>query len=214
MAENWKENIYERDEALDMMYLSDFAGGWRDMFATQPFETPYGCQADAFTINHTGGTVAIETKSRKGEFNGFTYKGYDDIYIEDGKYRYLLSLWTNYGVPALFINFFNDGQDALVYNIPALMKDRMKYYPKGWYNPDTGRWEARYGIPITDGIWYRKAKEGWVRVHNAENQMKMGYASECHGENIAYLLSNVIRMNNWKKLIDAYDAGRQKSRES
>ena len=65
MAENWKENIYERDEALDMMYLSDFAGGWRDMFSTPPFETPYGCQADAFTINHTGGTVAIETKSRK-----------------------------------------------------------------------------------------------------------------------------------------------------
>ena len=37
MAENWKENIYERDEALDMMYLSDFAGGWRDMFSTPPF---------------------------------------------------------------------------------------------------------------------------------------------------------------------------------
>lgn len=215
MPENWKDNIYEKEEKVDMALLTDFAKDWPEMFYVTPIETPYGKQVDAMTVNHTGGTVAIETKLRKKyKFDGERYGKYGDIYIEPGKYRFMMGLWTAYNVAPLFINFFNDGNDAVVFILPALMRDRFRHYQKGFYNPDTGKWEERFGIPLTDGIWYTKTDEGWVKIRNAQNQKPIsGYAACIHEEEIAYLLRDKLYMNNWKTLIYQYDARRQEDRQ-
>lgn len=101
------EGNHTKQEELDYKKFTDFAEHYKVMFNKHK-ETEYGTPFDALSLTESGGTYAVEIKTRYGE--------YDDYYIEFEKFAKMRELWRNKGYLPVYINFVEkNGTDKNVY---------------------------------------------------------------------------------------------------
>lgn len=93
------ENNYEDMEEMDYNKFCRIAKKYPKMF-NKYIKTEYGTPFDILNMTETGGTYAIELKSRTKKFN--------DCYIEIEKFSRLRDLWRNRLVLPVYICFFDN----------------------------------------------------------------------------------------------------------
>lgn len=97
--EKYTEGLYEDYEENGFLKFEALAKKFPKWFSVVK-KTGYGARYDALCANKTGGTMAVEIKTRG--------KQYEDAYIEMPKYSYLRELWFNNGVLPLYVVFYKD----------------------------------------------------------------------------------------------------------
>ena len=93
------ENNYKEIEEIDYEKFCRMAKKYPKMFSKY-IQTEYGTPFDILNMTATGGTYAIELKSRKNK--------YSDCYIEMEKFTRLRNLWRERYVLPVYICFYEN----------------------------------------------------------------------------------------------------------
>ena len=99
MANKYIDGKYMKWEDVDFDKFKALAGKYPKMFSKY-IQTEYGVPYDILNYTETGGTYAIELKSRNVKF--------DDCFIEWDKFSKLRELWRNRCVLPVYICFYDD----------------------------------------------------------------------------------------------------------
>lgn len=103
------ENQYLEEEKIDFEKFEKIAKRFPKMFSNYK-ETEYGCPFDVISLTDTGGTYAIELKTR--------HKKYNNCFIEWDKFSRLRELWRNNKVLPIYICFYDD--EAYMWVLPEV----------------------------------------------------------------------------------------------
>ena len=152
------EGYHTDEEKLDYERFVEFAADFPVMFNIHR-ETAYGCPFDVLNRTATGGTYAIELKSR--------YKEYDDCYIEWDKFSKMRELWRNQHFLPVYINFYKDA----VYLWKLNDIEKINVYLNVWIKPKKGEpYEGdRIGLNFNEAYKFIKKNGKYVCVYKPDN---------------------------------------------
>lgn len=155
-------NFYDTKENEDLKMLKE----WNDQ--VKAFETitpnPKGAQIDVTAQDRKGNYYSIELKQRETSFSGFTF---DDVYIEPSKVAALSEKKNKYNHKILYINFFSDGNEVVVWDFTRKITN-INYHPSVPIY-DKGckckKKEDRLGLPLNQ-VKY------WGKIDDVFKQLK------------------------------------------
>ena len=120
----WLEGYFEKEEQID---LENWLRAEPIIFngkLQQSAETKYGTCVDIVAQNIEGIYYNVELKTREPHCKYNTY------FIELTKWTNMMTLWRNYGVIPLYVNFVGD--EVYVWNLARIIKAEFKANIKIW----------------------------------------------------------------------------------
>lgn len=157
-------NYFDTQEQNDMALLNEFNNqlGW---FTGEISATTNGTSHDAEAYDIKGRKTLIEHKQRKGDTDLYinTYK---TVLVEPLKISHLSKTASVSGFSLneqrLYINYTDDG--VIIFDMNK--KHHLEYYPNHHhYDPGSRKFvdEDRFGIPVEEGIIYKKIDGKYVK---------------------------------------------------
>lgn len=143
-----KYNFYEKSEVIcnDYFYFLNDNLKWFTTIERNELTN----KVDFKCINRTGTTCNVELKIRQNDINTF-----NDIFIEEKKYKNLMNQYKLYNIKPLYINWFIDKYHFIVFDLSTISKmtfyPDVKIYDKGDGNT---KYENRYGLYARNGSYY------------------------------------------------------------
>lgn len=163
------KEYFNKNEERDYQLMSDLNS---KLSLTDFGKAPEKHHFDASGITSTGDKVGIEIKYRNqnytnGKLSGTTYTA-DTMMIEAHKAASLLFDFTMTNTIPLYVNFTNDGNIAIVYNLTKLknIPKKKNYYniqSKGYERTENG---DRFLLPLDEAFIYKRENNMWVRITN------------------------------------------------
>lgn len=141
--EGYKHGIFKSDEKKDSDYFKKFAETAKRF--SQFKETEYATFYDIIAWNLSGGTEAVELKTR-----GKGTDKFKDCFIEPEKFGDLKNLWLWYRTLPLYINFIGDWKNVYIWVLPQL-QNTLNFYPSVLID---GKWESRIGLRWDEAYHY------------------------------------------------------------
>lgn len=163
------KEFFEKNEENDFKYLESL----NEFLKLEELgQTPQKHHFDASGVTTTGDYIAMELKLReatynKGEIVGKKFKD-TTLVIDAHKFSTMLLEYTvNNRIP-LYINFLDNGETAIVFNLAKLKNVPFSrrintIYSKGYQELETG---YRFFLPLKEAFIYKKTNERWIREKN------------------------------------------------
>jgi hypothetical protein len=183
MGNIYIEGKYLKEEEIDFKKFKKLADRYPKMFKKYR-QTEYGVPFDILNLTYTGGTYAIELKSRK--------KKYNDCFIEWEKFSKLRELWRNNCVLPVYICFYEDETYMWLLNevcgITPYLNTSISDREGGYYEVD------RIGLKYSEAYRFDKDFNVTYRPNNINKSATLPKAND------EELMDAQITKYNWKKI--------------
>lgn len=178
----FKKMAYAKEEQYDMEMFERLAKKYPIMF-NRYCQTEYGVPFDVFNMTQTGGTYAVELKSRG-------YKS-EDCFIEMVKFARLRDLWREREILPVYICFYPIEQETYMWVLSEVKS--VKPYLDIVVKDCSGEKKTadRFGLSFEDAIQFDK---------DFNIVRKPKYTGNAPKYRDSEIMDNKITINNWNRI--------------